>query len=144
MRSTISPEAGEGRAAAGKGAQKPTASTVRNEPRGQGPRARTGDSPTTASRSYCRVAPGDCSPGAPTDPDVQNYCIRLVRVRARYVNPRVILGVGSAKRFPMARMRSHESTPSDERRLSHFFQILRTSQTNRDSAREFPGRPKYP
>ena len=95
-------------------------------------------------RTYCRVAPGDCSPGAPTDPDVQNYCIRLVRVRTRYVNPRVILGVGSANRFPMARMRSHESTPSDERRLSHFFQILRTSQTNRDSAREFPGRPKYP
>ena len=25
-----------------------------------------------------RVAPGNCSPGAPTDPDVQISCIRLV------------------------------------------------------------------
>ena len=27
----------------------------------------------------CRVAPGDCSPGAPTDPDVPNSGIRLLR-----------------------------------------------------------------
>ena len=26
-----------------------------------------------------RVAPGDCSPGAPTDPDVQDYRIRFLK-----------------------------------------------------------------
>jgi hypothetical protein len=26
-----------------------------------------------------RVAPGDCSPGAPTDPYVQNYRIRFLK-----------------------------------------------------------------
>jgi hypothetical protein len=25
-----------------------------------------------------RVGPGGCPPGPPTDPDVQDYCIRLV------------------------------------------------------------------
>jgi len=25
------------------------------------------------------VAPGDCSPGAPTDPDVQDYRIRFLK-----------------------------------------------------------------
>ena len=42
MRSTISPEAGGGRAAAGKGAENPTASTVRNEPRGEPSRSYRG------------------------------------------------------------------------------------------------------
>ena len=31
----------------------------------------------------CRVAPGDCSPGAPTDPDVRISRIRLVESRVR-------------------------------------------------------------
>ena len=31
-----------------------------------------------------RVAPGDCSPGAPTDPDVQISRIRLFETRLRY------------------------------------------------------------
>jgi hypothetical protein len=26
-----------------------------------------------------RVAPGDCSPGAPTDPDVRHYRIRFLK-----------------------------------------------------------------
>jgi hypothetical protein len=31
------------------------------------------------AQSWGRVAPGDCSPGAPTDPDVQDYRIRFLR-----------------------------------------------------------------
>jgi hypothetical protein len=33
----------------------------------------------------CRVAPGDCSPGAPKDPDVRNSRIRLVETWVCYV-----------------------------------------------------------
>src|SRR5690606_20489353 len=36
------------------------------------------------STSLCRVAPGDRSPGAPTDPDVRNSRIRLLRQWLRY------------------------------------------------------------
>ena len=33
----------------------------------------------------CRVATGDCSPVAPTDPDVPNSGIRLLGLDVRYV-----------------------------------------------------------
>ena len=103
------------------------------------------DSPSKEGRSVRRVAPGDCSPGAPTDPDVRNSRIRLIRARSRYVTfRRMIRGAGSANRFSISRMRSHESTPAEERRLSQSFQMLTTSQTKRWSATMFPGRPKYP
>src|SRR5690606_25917818 len=36
------------------------------------------------SPPFCRVAPGDRSPGAPTDPDVRNSRIRLLRQWLRY------------------------------------------------------------
>ncbi len=37
------------------------------------------------STPFCRVAPGDCAPGAPTDPDVRNSRIRLLKLWVRYV-----------------------------------------------------------
>src|SRR6186713_3674891 len=40
--------------------------------------------PAPLSPGRCRVAPGDLSPGAPTDPDMQISRIRLVRSRIRY------------------------------------------------------------
>ena len=35
--------------------------------------------------SVCRVDPGGCPPGPPTDPDVRDYRIRLLGMRFRYV-----------------------------------------------------------
>ena len=42
-------------------------------------RGRTGSAEERGHGRTGRVAPGDCSPGAPTDPDVQNYRIRFLR-----------------------------------------------------------------
>jgi hypothetical protein len=44
-----------------------------------------------------RVAPGGCPPGAPTDPDVRDYRIRLFVTRVRYAREYglAILAVGS-------------------------------------------------
>ena len=43
------------------------------------------------------MAPGDCSPGAPTDPDVQNSRIRLFGTWVRYAGE----SVSKSSRFLM-------------------------------------------
>jgi hypothetical protein len=48
-------------------------------------------------KSRGRVAPGRCLPGAPTDPDVRNYRIRLFEAGFRYA-PRSGLGFGNGYR----------------------------------------------
>jgi hypothetical protein len=42
-----------------------------------------------------RVVPGDCAPETPTDPDVQNYRIRLFGSRLCYVTGEEMCGSGS-------------------------------------------------
>ena len=76
--------------------------------------------PTSDSDSNCRVAPGGCPPGAPTDPDVRNSRIRLLGARVRYVaRRRTMRGAGSGNRFSSACMRVQVRRPSRERVLSH-------------------------
>jgi hypothetical protein len=93
-----------------------------------------------------RVAPGDCSPGAPTDPGVPNSGTRLLEVRIRYVWPPAtarighkgscaskawtIRGRGSGKRFSrfIIHGQVHRRRAAKERRASHFLHALVTSQ----------------
>ena len=51
-------------------------------PRSTNPRARPCAEPSDGRR----VAPGRCLPGAPTDPDVQNYRIRLFKKQVCYAS----------------------------------------------------------
>jgi len=50
------------------------------------PRRLPSDEPARRGRVGLRrqVAPGDCSPGAPTDPDLRSYRIRLFGLRVRW------------------------------------------------------------
>ncbi len=101
--------------------------------------------PAASSKLTCRVAPGDTSPGAPTDPDVRNCRIRLVGAWLRYVAYRCAMrGRGSGKRSSNASMRSQSTYPALERRESHFCQARRTSRWKRSSAGKFDETPKYP
>jgi hypothetical protein len=89
-----------------------------------------------APKTRCRVAPGDRSPGAPTDPDVRDYRIRLVRARVRYVAyRRVMRGGGSGKRSSRSSSRCQSTYPVLERRESHLRQACRVSRKKRASAR---------
>jgi len=94
------------------------------------PDADSGRSGKRASRQrYCRVAPGDHSPGAPTDPDVRNSRIRLVETWVRYVAyRRVMTGCGSGNRSSNASIRDQSTYPAWERRESHFCQMRRVSR----------------
>jgi hypothetical protein len=69
-----------------------------------------------------RVAPGDRSPGAPTDPDVRISRIRLFESRTRYA-PR---GFGSGNCCRSARARCHVSRELFERRFSHLIHAFCT------------------
>jgi len=74
-----------------------------------------------------RVAPGDCSPRAPTDPDVRVSRIRLLRAWVRYVPYRwTMRGSGRGKRSSNAAMRG-QGKGRWERRESHFHQVCFTS-----------------
>ena len=78
-----------------------------------------------------RVAPGDCSPGAPTDPGVRVDApgssshvaappSRLCTTRAR----------GNAYRCSRREKSVHDMNPSRRRRDSHCFQIFRAASRN--------------
>ena len=67
----------------------------------------------------CRVARGDCSPQALTDPDVRNYRIRLLEQRLRYELRWKITTSGSGYRLKRRVKRSHVM-PRLDRRESHF------------------------
>lgn len=92
--------------------------------------------PTKAPKTFCRVAPGDRSPGAPTDPDVRDSRIRLVRARVRYVAyRRAMRGGGSGKRSSKSSSCFQSTYPVLERRESHLRQACRVSRKKRASAR---------
>jgi len=86
-----------------------------------------------------RVAPGDCSPGAPTDPDVRNYRIRLFEKRIHYASLRVD-GRGNGKIRSSAFIQSQRGR-SLERRRSHLNHIRVVRNRNASSEREFPETP---
>ncbi len=75
-----------------------------------------------------RVAPVDC-PGAPTDPDMRDYRIRLFDARARYAGRTRLesCGFGSGCRSSSRSISFQLRKPFWERRPSHRFQMRRTS-----------------
>ena len=81
-----------------------------------------------------RVAPGDCSPGAPTDPDVRISRIRLLETRFRYVLLWTMRGGGSGSRSSSLRIHFHVFGAARERRDSHLCQTRPTSNRKRASA----------
>jgi hypothetical protein len=96
----------------------------------------------TRSESVGRVAPGRCLPGAPTDPDVRDYRIRLFETGIRYVT-RSGLGFGSGNR---RRIRGNAAggSPRCERRRSHRHHSQTTRYRKSHTFRRLPMRLKYP
>ena len=87
------------------------------------------------------MAPGDCSPGAPTDPDVRNYRIRLFEKRVCYVSLSLRMeGRGSGKIRKSAFIHSQRGR-SLERRRNHLNHVRVVRNRNARSEREFPGTP---
>lgn len=87
-----------------------------------------------SSRINCRVAPGRCFPGAPTDPDVRNSRIRLFGSRLRYVPYRwTIRGGGSGWRSSNRCIACQLTKPFCERQESHLRQMAFASCHSRAS-----------
>jgi hypothetical protein len=89
-------------------------------------------SPTTSGR----VAPGSYLPRAPTDPDLRNYRIRLVRRHTRYRMGRMVAR-GSGK-IRSKRFIQTQSGFARDLRQSHLNQTRVTRNRNALTARWFP------
>ena len=78
---------------------------------------------------HSRVAPGDCSPGALTDPDVRISRIRLFGTQIRYAGERAC-GTGSGYRCKSRFILVHVIRARCERRLNDFRQAATTRLRN--------------
>jgi hypothetical protein len=90
----------------------------------------------------CRVALGSCPPRAPTDPDVRNCRIRLVRSTLhtrRYTESTRAAGSGIRPSSP--HRLAHPKRPFQLRRESHFRQIRATIALIRLNEAQFPVTP---
>src|SRR5262245_18181103 len=91
----------------------------------------------------CRVALGSCPPRAPTDPDVRNYRIRLVRptLHTRRYTEWTTRAAGSGIRPSSPHRLAHPKRPFQLRRASHFRHIRATMALIRLSEEQFPVTP---
>lgn len=90
-----------------------------------------------------RVAPGNCSPEAPTEPDVQIARIRLFGPRLRYVTVAGRMrGCGSGYRASSRSIPAQDIRARWERRLSHFRHTPMTWCRKFRSALALPVMPK--
>src|SRR2546429_162814 len=97
-------------------------------------------SPSLSEDALGRVAPGDFSPRAPTDPYLHfraygsSYHERTTGRHTEWIG----LGGGNGYRFSNRVNRCQGMVPLRRRRESHFLQIRTTVQRNRDRATELP------
>src|SRR5262249_31334990 len=90
-----------------------------------------------------RVALGSCPPRAPTDPDVRNYRIRLVRptLHTRRYTEWTTRAAGGGTRPSSPHSLAHPKRLSQLRRPSHFRQTRATMARIRLSEEQFPVTP---
>jgi hypothetical protein len=93
--------------------------------------------------SDCRVALGGCPPRAPTDPDVQISCIRLVRstLHTRRYTEWTTRAAGSGSRSSNPHRFAQPKRPFQLRRASHFRQRRATIPRIRFNEEPFPVTP---
>ena len=91
----------------------------------------------------CRVALGGYPPRAPTDPDVRDFRIRLVRstVHTRRYTEWTTRAAGSGYRSSRPHRLAHPKQPFQLRRESHFRQTRATMALIRDNEAQFPVTP---
>src|SRR5262245_51945378 len=91
----------------------------------------------------CRVALGGCPPRAPTDPDVQISCIRLVRstLHTRRYTEWTTRAAGSGYRSSSPHRLAQPKRPFQLRLESHFRQIRATIALIRLNEEQFPVTP---
>src|SRR5262249_41780257 len=91
----------------------------------------------------CRVALGSCLPRAPTDPDVRNCRIRLVRstLHTRRYTEWTTRAAGSGSRSSRPHRLAQPKRPFQLRRESHFRQMRATTPRIRLSEAQFPVTP---
>jgi hypothetical protein len=91
----------------------------------------------------CRVALGSCPPRAPTDPDVRNYRIRLVRstLHTRRYTEWTTRAAGSGIRSSNPHRLAQPKRPFQLRRESHFRQTRATIPRIRFNEEQFPVTP---
>src|SRR5262249_20739711 len=99
--------------------------------------------PALNSGKPCRVALGGYPPRAPTDPDVRNYRLRLVRptVHTRRYTEWTTRAAGSGYRSSSPHRLAQPKQPFQLRRESHFRQIRATIALIRLNEEQFPVTP---
>src|SRR5262249_33697454 len=98
---------------------------------------------THGDLTVCRVALGSCPPRAPTDPDVRNCRIRLVRstLHTRRYTEWTTRAAGSGIRSSKPHRLAQPKRPFQLRRESHFRQIRATMALIRVHEEQFPVTP---
>ena len=95
---------------------------------------------TAHDMGTCRVALGGYPPRAPTDPDVRNYRIRLVRptLHTRRYTEWTTRAAGSGIRPSSPHRLAQPKRPFQLRRASHFRHIRATMARIRFNEEQFP------